>query len=184
MPHSKKLSSSSSSSLETHHSDLALCERQALVEAALLSHDCILLFESFFSEDLDALAQITTFRAADLTIAYTNTMMCDDKARLVVSQQVKVKYLTLRHLMDKGIETAMSLPHFPKADNYLRSSHYSVSFSPKPMTQTVPASPSSSDNNTPIPVPSQSQLAVRSLGNPRRQRQKKRETLLFGTGLS
>ncbi|KAG1834207.1 hypothetical protein EV424DRAFT_1532444 [Suillus variegatus] len=40
------------------------------------------------------------------------------------------------------------------------------------MTQTVPTSPSSSDYDTPIPVPSQFQLT------------KKRETLLFGTGLS
>ena len=103
MPSSKKSSSSSASSLDIHRSDLALCERQALVEAALLSRYCILPFESFFSDDLDALAQMTTFRAADLTITYTNSMMIDDEARLVITQQVKVKNLVLRRLMDKGI---------------------------------------------------------------------------------
>ncbi|KAG2109366.1 uncharacterized protein F5147DRAFT_773180 [Suillus discolor] len=187
MPNSKKSSSSSfSASLESHQLSLALAERQAAVEAALLSRDCILPFESFFSEDLDALAQINIFRAADLTIAYTNTMMLDDKARLIVSQQVKIKYLILRHLMDKGIETAMSLSDFPKPDDYLCSSHYSITCSPEPITQTVPISPSSSssdDDDTPIPAPPRSQLAVQSLGKPRQECKKKRETLIFGTGV-
>ncbi|KAG1890668.1 uncharacterized protein F5891DRAFT_1197882 [Suillus fuscotomentosus] len=184
MPASKKSSSSSTSSLDIHRSDLALCKRQALVEAALLSHDCILPLESFFYEDLNALAQITTFHAADLTIAYTNSMMIDNKARLVVSQQVKVKYLTLCRLMDKGIELAMALPDFPRPDDYLCSSCYSISLSPEPMTQTVPTSPSSSDDDTPIPAPPRSQLAVHSLGSPRRSRQKRRETISLSVRLS
>ncbi|KAG1903185.1 uncharacterized protein F5891DRAFT_1185821 [Suillus fuscotomentosus] len=184
MPTSKKSSSSSASSLETYHSDLALCERQGLVKAALLSRDCILPLKSFFCEDLDALAQITTFCAADLTIAYTNSMMIDDKARLVVSQQAKIKHLTLRCLMDKGIESAMTLPDFPRPDDYLRSSCYSITLSPEPMMQTIPTSPSFSDDDTPIPIPPQSQFAVRSLGNPCHERKKRRETISFGVGLS
>ncbi|KAG2090923.1 uncharacterized protein F5147DRAFT_658064 [Suillus discolor] len=78
----------------------------------------------------------------------------------------------------------MSLPDFPKPDDYLRSSHYSITCSPELLTQTVPVSPLSSDDDTPITAPPHSQLAVRSLRKPCQDRKKKRETLIFGTGLS
>ncbi|KIK32250.1 hypothetical protein CY34DRAFT_19178 [Suillus luteus UH-Slu-Lm8-n1] len=128
---------------------------------------------------------MSIFRCAD-SLSYSTTTASEEEKRSIIYNQTMIKRLAVDCLLDKGIEHAIALPHFPRDDRYILTP--AVTETPESIPRALITSPpppthyyDASDEETPRPIP-QPQLAIRSSGRPRRTRN--RGTLAFAVGLS
>jgi len=184
-------SQSSQSSLESHHSQLELHHKHALVESTLLSLPCTLPLDHFFSEDPVTLSLITTYCSADLSSSYAHTINAPEEEATkhsIIYHMTKIKLVLADQLLERGFKQALT-PSMIR--EITESRHGSCDpFGPAPMqpmrspSLDVPSSPSEvSDESTPVPSPP-SQLTIRSAGAPCKNRGKRRNSVAFGVGLS
>jgi hypothetical protein len=175
----------SSSSLDSFRSRSEQNHMKSKIESYLLSPPCTIALEEHFAEDDISLSLMTIFRCAE-SLSYTMFTTSEEEKRRIIYNQTMIKKLTIDCLEKRGIEHAITLPHFPKDDGYVLTP--AVTETPESIPRALITSPppptlyyEASDEETPRPIP-QPQLAIRSSGRPRRNRN--RGTLAFAVGLS